>query len=101
LHGPRRRSESVKRIEELAAKVSGLFLNHYEPTSNTAVINEVIRELDDLARKISGVRADQLSDEALEDKPIVRLYWVTRAELTAKVFVAAAQKQSYYREADL
>jgi hypothetical protein len=64
------------------------------------VCQEIRDELNTLARQITGIRADQLADENLEDKPIVRLFWTTLSELTAKMFIAAAQRQSYYVEAD-
>jgi hypothetical protein len=91
----------VKQLVVLGKKMAAVLHGHFGPeTDRDRMCAEINDELNDLAREISGVRADQLSDDNLEDKPIVRLFWTTLSELTAKVFMYAAQEQSYYREAD-
>jgi hypothetical protein len=99
-NGKSTRSASVKQIEELAKRMNNLLLGQAGYQKVNRELADINLELDDMARKVSGVRADQLADENLDDKPIIRLFWTIRSELTAKMLVAAAQKQSYYRELD-
>jgi hypothetical protein len=96
----RRRKRNVKQIVELGQKISNLLNNVYDSDGNTQAIREINTDLDDLARKVSGIRADELANEDMENSPIVRLFWTTRSELTAKALMEAAQQQSYYQEAD-
>jgi hypothetical protein len=91
----------VKQLVELGKKATNVLTGHFGPETNRdQLCNEINDGLTKLAMEITGCRADQLADDNLEDKPIVRLFWTTLAELTAKMYLYAAQEQSYYREAD-
>lgn len=90
----------MKDLERLGKKMSNVFHNVFDDEGNRTALKEINDELANAARKISGVRADQLANEDLDDKPIVRLYWATLSELTAKMFVYASLEQSYYKELD-
>jgi hypothetical protein len=87
----------VKRLSRLGLDMSNIFYTQVDVEPRLQAIHDALAEI---AMKVSGVRADELADEEMESKPIVRLYWTTLAELTAKMFIEAAQHQSYYREAD-
>jgi hypothetical protein len=98
-NGKSTRSASVKQIEYLAKQLNNALLGQdSEPTR--AIIAHINTRLDEMAAQVSGVRADTLANEGMDDSPIVRLFWTTRAELTAKMLMSAAQQQSYYKELD-
>jgi hypothetical protein len=90
----------MKQIELLGGQMSDVLHNVYSEEGTQKALLHINNTLAKLAMQITGCRADQLANEDLDDKPIVRLYWQTLSELTSKMFLAAAQKQSYYREAD-
>lgn len=90
----------MKELQELGRTVSSIMHRVYKPEAIDEQIQKVNETLARMARDISGCRSDQLTNEDLDEKPIVRLYWTTLAELTAKMFMYAAQGQSYYKEAD-
>jgi hypothetical protein len=90
----------VKAIAALGKQMSNVLHNRYDADDTKKTLQAINDKLTGLTLEITGCRADQLADENLEDKPIVRLYWTTLSELTAKMFMAAAEEQSYYAEAD-
>jgi hypothetical protein len=90
----------MKKVEELGRKVSDMFMEAPDPTTLGQIVRGINVELDRLAKEISGVRADELSDENQESKPIVLLFWQIRSELIAKVLHEAAAQQTYYKELD-
>ena len=87
------------KLEELGKLVSGLPHKMYGQFETAdALLSHVNEAVTKAAMDASGVRADQLSDENLEDKPIVRLYWNTVSDMWSKVLIQAAQEQTYYKE---
>ena len=90
----------MKQIEELGKQMSGVFHREYTAEASALQMQAINEGLAKLAMEITGIRADQLADENLENKPIVRLYWTTLSQLTQLMFLEAARHQSYYREAD-
>jgi hypothetical protein len=77
-------------VNEFARNAQRLNDAIMNPESAEPILKEISTFLHDLARKESGVRADELANEDMEDSPIVRLYWSTLSALQAKLYMLAA-----------
>jgi len=77
----------VNEFEKMAQRLNDAIMN---PENAEPILKQINSYLYDLARKESGVRADQLSDESQEDTPIVRLFWTTLSLVQAKLYMLAA-----------
>lgn len=78
----------MNEFDKMAQKLNDAMMN---PEGAEPLLREINEFLHNLARKESGVRADELSDENREQDPIVLLYWMTLTAVTAKLYMRAAQ----------
>lgn len=87
-------------LEQLAKLLNDCLMNTDRPDLK-ARLDDINSALHNAARLDSGIRADELADPNREQDPIVRLFWVTLAHLTTKMYMEAGNQLMMSGELEL
>lgn len=79
---------SKSKLDELAQELADHLLQTQE-----GPLAEISAELTRIAMVESGVRMDELTNDDMENSPIVRLYWAELSAAWAKVLTKVANMQ--------
>jgi len=82
-------------LNKEADTLVGILGNAYSPPDALDRLASMRRRVQDAARQITGAVDGDLEDE---NEPMHSYYYATEANLWTKLLLAAAQKQTYYRE---
>jgi len=85
------------KLQELGREMANICLGGQPGEKVVETISGISAELTRVAMVESGVRMEELTDENMEDSPIVRLYYAHLAIAWSKVLTEAADLQTYFK----
>lgn len=89
------------KLQELGRRVNDIMvMTRYAPEQLANEINKFMNDINEVAMREAGCTSSDLADEAQEDSPRVRLFWVLQSQITGKAYAEAANQLSSYKGLD-